>query len=93
MVRFWLVRARPELARVRDAGPERNHEKGRGGRGGYAGPGWVEIAQTVLAGAHFAILRLAPYLDRLRWVFFAVMLDGIAVTNYARWDGWQRGRR
>ncbi len=93
MVRLWLVRDRPELARVRDAGPEQNHEGRRGDRGGYDGPGWVEIAQEVLAGAHFAILRLAPYLDGLRWLFFAVMLDGIAVTNYARRDGWQRGRR
>jgi zinc D-Ala-D-Ala carboxypeptidase len=27
-----------------------------------------------------------PYLDKLRWVFIAVALDGIAVTIYARID-------
>jgi hypothetical protein len=50
-------------------------------------------AVSVMAETQSAILPLVPYLDTLRWVFIAVALGGIAVTIYARLDGWKRGRR
>ena len=53
----------------------------------------IEVAQNVLAETQSAILPLMSYLDTLRWVFIAVALTGIAVTIYARFDDWKRGRR
>ena len=66
-----------------------------GGAAGVAtlGAAGVEVAQGVLAETQTAILPLVPYLDTLRWVFIAVALGGIAVTIYARFDDWKRGRR
>ena len=66
-----------------------------GGAAGVAtlGAAGVEVAQQVLAETQNAILPLVPYLDRLRWVFIALALGGIAVTIYARLDDWKRGRR
>lgn len=57
------------------------------------GAAGVEVVQQVLAESQNAILPLVPYLDTLRWVFIAVALGGIAVTNYARLDDWRRGLR
>lgn len=66
-----------------------------GGAAGVAtlGAAGVEVAQSVLAETQSAVLPLVPYLDRLRWVFIAVALGGLAVTIYARIDDWKRGRR
>jgi zinc D-Ala-D-Ala carboxypeptidase len=66
-----------------------------GGAAGVAtvGAAGVEVAQQVLAEMQGAVLPLVPYLDRLRWVFVAVALGGIAVAIYARLDDWKRGRR
>jgi len=46
-----------------------------------------------MAETQSAILPLVPYLDTLRWVFIVEALVGIAVTIYARFDDWRRGRR
>ena len=66
-----------------------------GGAAGVAtlGAAGVEVAQSVLAETQTAILPLVPYLDTLRWVFIAVAIVGVAVTIYARFDDWKRGRR
>ncbi|MBZ0130460.1 MAG: DUF882 domain-containing protein [Rhodobacteraceae bacterium] len=66
-----------------------------GGAAGVAtlGAAGVEVAQSVLAETQSAILPLVPYLDTLRWVFIAAALGGIAITVYARWDDWRKGRR
>ncbi|MBZ0130614.1 MAG: DUF882 domain-containing protein [Rhodobacteraceae bacterium] len=66
-----------------------------GGAAGVAtlGAAGVEVAQSVLAETQSAILPLVPYLDTLRWVFIAAALGGIAITIYARWDDWRKGRR
>lgn len=66
-----------------------------GGAAGVAtlGAAGIEVAQSLLAETQSAILPLVSYLDTLRWVFIAVALAGIAVTIYARFDDWKRGRR
>jgi hypothetical protein len=66
-----------------------------GGAAGVAtlGAAGIEVAQQVMAETQSAILPIVPYLDTLRWVFIAVALGGIAVTIYARFDDWKRGRR
>ncbi len=66
-----------------------------GGAAGVAtiGAAGVEVAQNVLAETQSAVLPLVPYLDTLRWVLIAVALTGIAITIYARWDDWRKGRR
>ena len=66
-----------------------------GGAAGVAtiGAAGVEVVQQAVAETQSAILPLIPYLDTLRWVFIAAALVGIAVTIYARWDDWRKGRR
>lgn len=58
--------------------------------GGAAG---IEIAEGVMSETRGALQPLIPYLNTLRWVFIAVALLGIAVSIYARFDDWKRGRR
>jgi len=66
-----------------------------GGAAGLAtlGAAGVETAQAVIAETQDALLPLVSHLVTLRWVFVAVALAGIAVTIYARFDDWKRGRR
>ena len=68
--------------------------KGTGAAGAATiGAGGLKIVQELLAEARGAVLPLVPYLDTLRWLFFAVALGGIAVAVLARLNDWKRGRR
>ena len=66
-----------------------------GGAAGVAtlGAAGVEVVQNILVETQSAIQPLVPYLDTLRWLFIAVVLIGVSVTIYARWDDWRKGRR
>lgn len=66
-----------------------------GGVAGVAtiGAGGLEAARGALAETQSALQPLIPWLDTLRWLFIAAALGGIALTIYARWDDWRRGRR
>ena len=88
------VRFAAETPPARESLAQSRTMKG-GGAAGVAtlGAAGVEVAQQVLTETQTAILPLVPYLDTLRWVFIAVALGGIAVTIYARFDDWKRGRR
>ena len=46
-----------------------------------------------MADTQSALQPLIPYLDTLRWAFITMAMVGIAVTIYARWDDWRKGRR
>ena len=83
-----------EPPRLRESLTESRTMKG-GGAAGVAtiGAAGVEVVQQAVADTQSALQPLIPYLDTLRWVFIAAALVGIAVTIYARWDDWRKGRR
>lgn len=83
-----------EPPHLRESLAESRSMKG-GGAAGIAtiGAAGVEVARDVLADTQSAIQPLIPYLDTLRWLFIAAALIGIAITVYARWDDWRKGRR
>jgi hypothetical protein len=84
----------PEPPRAREALADSRTLKGAGVAGAAtAGLAGIEGIQDALAEAQGAILSLAPYVESLRWVLFALVLAGIAVTIYARIDDWKRGLR
>lgn len=84
----------PEVTPAREVLADSRTLKGGGAAGNATvGAAGVEAAQDVLAETQFAILPLVPYLDTLRWVFFAVALIGIAIAIHARIDDWKRGQR
>jgi len=66
-----------------------------GGAAGVAtiGAAGVEVVQQVVADTQSDLQPLIAYLDSLRWLFIAVVLIGVSVTIYARWDDWKQGRR
>ena len=68
--------------------------KGSGAAGvATVGAASVEVIRDAATETQAAVQPLIPYLDTLRWLFIAAALAGIAVTIYARWDDWKRGRR
>ena len=68
--------------------------KGSGAAGvATVGAAGVEVVREAAAEAQAALEPLILWLDALRWLFIAAALAGIAVTIYARWDDWKRGRR
>jgi len=68
--------------------------KGSGAAGvATVGAAGVEVIRDAAVETQAAVQPLIPYLDTLRWLFIAAALAGIAVTIYARWDDWRRGRR
>lgn len=68
--------------------------KGSGAAGvATVGAAGVEMIRDAAAETQAAVQPLIPYLDTLRWLFIAAALAGTAVTIYARWDDWKRGRR
>lgn len=58
--------------------------------GAAAGLSTAALAATEAAQS---IEPLVPYLDTLKWVFLALMLIGIGVTMYARWDDARKALR
>jgi zinc D-Ala-D-Ala carboxypeptidase len=88
------TRFAPEPPRVRESLTESRTMKG-GGAAGVAtiGAAGVEVVQQAVADTQSALQPLIPYLDTLRWAFIAMAMVGIAVTIYARWDDWRRGKR
>ncbi len=89
-----LSRFAPEQPQLRESLTESRTMKG-GGAAGVAtlSAAGVEVVQQAVADTQSALQPLIPYLDTLRWVFIAAALVGIAVTIYARWDDWRKGRR
>lgn len=53
----------------------------------------MEVVQQQLAETPTAILSLSLYLDKIRWVFIAVALEGLALTIHARLVDRKRGCR
>lgn len=88
------TRFAPEPPHLRETLTESRTMKG-GGAAGVAtiGAAGVEVVQQAVTDTQFALQPLIPYLDTIRWLFIAVALIGIAVTIYARWDDWRKGRR
>jgi len=88
------TRFAPEPPRLRESLTESRTMKG-GGAAGVAtiGAAGIEVVQQAVADTQSALQPLIPYLDTLRWLFIAMAMIGIAVTSYARWDNWRKGRR
>lgn len=88
------TRFAPEPPRLRESLTESRTMKG-GGAAGVAtiGAAGAEVVQQAVTDTQSALQPLIPYLDTLRWAFIALAMTGIAVTVYARWDDWRKGRR
>ena len=83
-----------EPPKLRENLAESRSMKGSGLAGASTvGAAGIEMAQQSLQDAQSSLQPLIPYLDTLRWAFIAAALVGIALTIYARWDDWHRGRR
>ncbi|HHN67236.1 MAG TPA: DUF882 domain-containing protein [Thermopetrobacter sp.] len=83
-----------EPPRLREKLADSRTMKGGGVAGASTvGTAGVEMAQQSLQDAQSSLQPLIPYLDTLRWAFITAALAGVALTIYARWDDWRRGRR
>lgn len=66
----------------------------RGGQvsaAGTAGAALSELGSQV-TGAAQNVQAIIPYLDVAKWVFLGLILVGVGITLYARWDDRQKGR-
>lgn len=60
---------------------------------GTVGAAAVETLAPVLSDAAQTIEPMIQWSSTLKAVFIALTLAGIAMTVYARWDDWKRGRK
>ena len=60
---------------------------------GTVGAAAVETLAPVLSDAAQTIEPMVQWSPTLKAVFIALTLAGIALTVYARWDDWKRGRK
>lgn len=93
--------AEPPLIRE-DLGASRTLQGGGAAGIGVGGAGAADALANappppdlsgVLAEAQEMVQPLVPYADAMKWAFLALALGGVAVTIYARFDDWKRGRR
>lgn len=89
-----LANYRPLLTSGRERLAESRTIKGGAAAGtATVGVAGVEVAQEVLTELEYGLGGLAVHLDSLRWVFIAIALAGVALTVYARWDDFRKGKR
>ncbi len=58
---------------------------------GTIGASAAEIGQQITNAAS-SVQSLVPYLEVAKWVFLGLIITGICVTVYARWDDRKKGR-
>jgi len=66
----------------------------RGGQisaAGTAGAALSEVGSQVTDAAQ-SVQAIIPYLDIAKWVFLGLILVGVGITLYARWDDRRKGR-
>ena len=77
----------------RPLGKTRTVRGARVAAGGTVAAGAAEAIRGHLAEAQGAVAQLVPYLGIARWIMLALVLVGIGVVVWARWDDRRKGLR